>query len=658
MAFQVGRGLSDVTGESADCGMLGYGKSDQVTKGIHTRLRARAFVFDDGTRRVLLVVCDLPMITESITQDVLRRLAARHGDTYREENVLITATHTHCGPGGYAHHLLYNLTTHGFHEKTFAAIVDGIVEAVDEAHDDLAPAELHLARGELHDASINRSPTSFDRNPEADRAVFPQQIDPQTTLLTIIREGRPVGAINFFPTHGTSMTNRNCLISGDNKGYAGYHWERVVSGVDYRNRDRAAFIAAFAQTNAGDMSPNRGRRPGSGPTEDEFANTRIIGTRQYEAAAALLGTGTPVGAGIDVRLTHVDLGDTLVRGEFTGDGREHRTSPAQTAAAALAGTEEGKGFPGFHQARNPLVDTISKGVYRASRRLRDAQAPKGIVLPASLPERLYPMVQRIVPVQLIRIGRLHLIGIPGEVTIVAGLRLRRAVAAITGAALEDVLVVGYSNAYIHYVTTPEEYDNQRYEGGSTLFGRWELPALVQTATELATAMRDGVPVPAGPTPPDLSGRRLSWQRRRPADVPFAGAFGEVVVQPPPRVLPGATVSATFVGAYPNNDLRRGDTYLEVQRRDGDRWRTVADDGDWATRFHYARRGRGGSQIVITWDVPADVDGTYRISYRGDARAADGTLTPVSGVTREFTVAAAGSDGPPREPRDDVHVTGA
>ena len=36
-------------------------------------------------------------------------------------------------------------------------------------------------------------------------------------------------------------------------------------------------VAAFAQTNAGDMSPNLNRRPGSGPTEDEFENTRIIG---------------------------------------------------------------------------------------------------------------------------------------------------------------------------------------------------------------------------------------------------------------------------------------------------------------------------------------------------------------------------------------------
>ena len=48
MAYLVGRGLSDITGEPADCGMLGYGKSTQRTTGLHTRLRSRAFVFADA----------------------------------------------------------------------------------------------------------------------------------------------------------------------------------------------------------------------------------------------------------------------------------------------------------------------------------------------------------------------------------------------------------------------------------------------------------------------------------------------------------------------------------------------------------------------------------------------------------------------------------
>ncbi|HWA66078.1 MAG TPA: neutral/alkaline ceramidase [Mycobacteriales bacterium] len=640
-AYLVGRGISDVTGELAGCGMLGYGKADQVSAGLHTRLRTRAFVFADPAtqRRVLLCVSDLPLMFESVHREVLRRVGERFGDRYTDVNTMLTVTHTHCGPGGYSDHLLYNTTTHGFHPVTFEAIVSGIVEAIERADADVAPARLVLSRGELKNASVNRSPSSFARNPEADKAFFPDGIDPQTTLLRVERDGRVVGAVNWFATHGTSMTNRNCLVSGDNKGYAAYYWERVVTGIDYLSEHAPDFIAAFAQTNTGDMSPNLNRGPGSGPTEDEFENTRIIGQRQADAAATLAAVaGVPVGDGVDARVTYVDLGNVTVDPEFTGDGRVHRTSRVMGAAAALAGTDEGKGFPGFKQGRNRIIDAFSRHVvYRASPRLRDAQAPKGIVLPGGLLNRLGPFVQERVPVQLLRIGRLHLIGIPGEVTITAGLRMRREVAAVLGADLADVLVAGYSNAYIHYVTTPEEYEEQRYEGGSTLFGRWEGPALTQTAVKLATAMRDGRPVERGTPPPDLSHRRRPLAAPK-ADQQAAGrAFGDVLSAPRSRYAAGDTVEVAFAGANPNNDLRRGGTYLEVERLTDGAWSRVADDGDWETKLHW-RKHHGGSRVTVVWDVPAGaVPGQYRIRYHGDASDDAARLTAFTGTSPTFEV---------------------
>jgi neutral ceramidase len=640
-AFLVGRGISDVTGEPAGCGLLGYGKADQVSRGLHTRLRSRAFVFVDPStqQRLLLCVSDLPLMFDSVFQEVLRRLGERFGELYTDGNVMLTVTHTHCGPGGYSHHRLYNSTTHGFHPVTFEAIVRGIVEAVERAHADIAPATLTLTRGVLENASVNRSPQSFARNPEADKAFFPKAVDSRTTLLRVERDGRVVGAVNWFATHGTSMTNRNCLISADNKGYAAYYWERVLSDVDYLSDDQPDFVSAFAQTNTGDMSPNLNYGPGSGPTEDEFENTRIIGQRQADAAAALVTQAAePLSGGVDARMTYVDLGDITVSPEFTGDGRSHRTSRLMGGAAALAGTDEGKGFPGFKQGRNRIVDGISRNiVYRLSPALRDAQSPKGIVLPGGAINRLSAFVQERVPVQLLRIGKLYLIGIPGEVTITMGLRMRREVAAVVGADLDDVLVAGYSNAYIHYVTTPEEYEEQRYEGGSTLFGRWEGPALTQIAVQLAIAMRDGKAVARGTPPPDLSRKNLRKAKVR-VDSPVAGrSFGDVLSAPRSRYGAGDQVEVAFAGANPNNDLHRGGTYLEVERRDGEVWSRIADDGDWSTKLHW-RKQDGGSRIGITWDIPAGVaPGEYRISYHGDASDAAGRLTAITGISPTFDV---------------------
>ncbi|HTF47198.1 MAG TPA: neutral/alkaline non-lysosomal ceramidase N-terminal domain-containing protein [Pseudonocardia sp.] len=648
--FLVGRGLADVTGEPAGVGMLGYGKADQRTEGIHTRLRARAFVIAEpgpgARKRVLLVIAELPLIFESIRRAVLDRLATRYGDTYAEANVMLTATHTHCGPGGYSHHLLYNTTTGGFRPATFAAIVDGICEAVEWAHADLAPAALVLTQGELHDASANRSRPAFERNPAADRAHFPDGIDPLVTVLRIERAGQPVGAITWFAVHNTSMTNRNRLISSDNKGYAAYHWERHTHGQDYRSPEPPGWMAAFAQTNAGDLSPNLNLRPGSGPTDDEFENTRLIGLRQFAAAEALCAAdGEPLPGGVDHRLTTVRLSEVTVRPEFTGDGRAHRTGGPAVGAAALAGSEEdGPAFPGFHEGRNRFWDALSSRVfYRRSAALRDAQAPKALVFGARRLNRVRPVVAEHAPLQLLRIGPLYLVGVPAEVSIVAGLRVRRAVAAALGAELDRVLVAGYSNGYLHYLTTPEEYDSQQYEGGSTLFGRWELPAVTQTVTELAGALADGRPVSPGDPPPRLTGLarfggRLTRTAATPTEDPDA-RLGEVLRQPRPGYRAGERVTAAFRAAHPNNDLRRGDSYLEIQCAEpGGGWRVVADDGDWSTRFHWVpgRRRRSGT-ATITWDIPDGTQGRFRVRYLGDTVDPDGSRRAVIGTTAEFRV---------------------
>ena len=573
---------------------------------------------------------------------MLRQLSAIYGELYTVDNVMLTATHTHCGPGGYSEHLLYNSNTGGFRPQTFGAIIDGIVEAVAHAHADLAPATLSMAHGELHDASVNRSPSAFARNPEADRAWFPGGIDPQTTLLRIERGSRLVGAVNWFATHGTSMTNRNTLISGDNKGYAAYRWERLDAQVDYLADDRPDFVAAFAQTNAGDMSPNLNHGRGSGPTEDEFENTRIIGSRQTAAATDLVtAPGTELTGGLEARTTYIDLSHFTVANQFTGDGREHRTGPVCAGAAALAGTDEGPGplHPFLKQGRNPVVDGVIRHVvYRLSPGLRDAQAPNEIALGGSWLNKVVPLIAERAPVQLLRIGQLYLIGIPAEVTIVAGLRLRRTVADIVGAALHDVLVAGYSNGYLHYVTTPEEYDEQRYEGGSTMFGRWELPALQQVVAELATALRDGHPVQAGAPPADLSHRRRT-RRRLAADAPVAGhRFGDILEAPGSRYQAGQTVRAVFAGAHPNNNLRRGDSYLRVERDTDGGWVTVADDGDWSTIFRWRRAARRTSVITLTWTVPTGTpQGRYRLRYNGDIREADGRTQGFTATTEPFEI---------------------
>lgn len=56
-----------------------------------------------------------------------------------------------------------------------------------------------------------------------------------------------------FAVHGVSVNNTNKLVNGDNKGYAAYLTENMVNNGKY---SRGKFVAAFAQSNEGDVSPN------------------------------------------------------------------------------------------------------------------------------------------------------------------------------------------------------------------------------------------------------------------------------------------------------------------------------------------------------------------------------------------------------------------
>ena len=59
--LKVGAAIADVTGPAADINFMGYAMMDQVGRGLHFRLRARAFVFQEVRvlfrRRVCSAVC-------------------------------------------------------------------------------------------------------------------------------------------------------------------------------------------------------------------------------------------------------------------------------------------------------------------------------------------------------------------------------------------------------------------------------------------------------------------------------------------------------------------------------------------------------------------------------------------------------------------------
>ena len=97
-----------------------------------------------------------------------------------------------------------------------------------------------------------------------------------------------------------------------------------------------------------------------------------------------------------------------------------------------------------------------------------------------------PWIPQILPIQLTIIGSFAIAGIPGEITTIAGKRLRSTILeALSEKDIKEVILSPFANAYCGYITTNEEYQVQAYEGGHTVFGEWTLAAFQTKFKELA-----------------------------------------------------------------------------------------------------------------------------------------------------------------------------
>jgi neutral ceramidase len=258
---------------------------------------------------------------------------------------------------------------------------------------------------------------------------------------------------------------------------------------------------------------------------------------------------------------------------------------------------------------------------------------------------LPPWSPEVLPLQLLRMGQVAIVGVPFEMTTMAGRRLRQTVAArLAPAGVTTVVIAGLANAYAGYVATREEYAAQHYEGASTHFGPWTLAALQAQLDLLAQAMAAGTAVPPGPAPRDLSGQQIEVVTASRVDsLPDGARFGDVVTDARPSYAPGEVVSVRFWAADPARDLRLQGSYATVERRETDGgWTVVARDRDWQTKVRWEPVPLGGAggramRATVEWQVPAGTSGPHRIRCAGTHHTAGGQPTAFEGASRVFDV---------------------
>jgi len=535
---QAGWGRAEIVVEPRGHAMFGYGMWHHRARGARTPLYARAVCIGDGARRLVLCCADLGSISHAVRAGVCEVLRDRLGSDFDEAALVLTCTHTHSGPGGCSHEALYNVVTPGFVTAHLRAVVGAIGDAILQAWCSTAPTELRLYEAAFDDAvpvAWNRSLRAYNRNPEvAPRGERECHLALNRTMHVVgfHRDGAVQALLSLFGVHATCIGNRLDLYDGDNKGYAAAHAEQAL-----RAAGAADPVAIFAQATAGDVSPHfhgpgdwARRKQLTGAAEYAYAERN--GRAQSDRALSMVAAhpGQPIDGGLDAIFSYADFSAIKADPRFANGNDDARTSEPCHGVSFFAGTPiDGRGMP-------PVLAWVSKAVARSLkkrrlarlqqlptadqdyyRRIYAAQGPKAILLEAgrkiilgrplaqlALPDFLdastaelkrqarigaidrSPLVPTVLPLQIVRIGAIAIVCCPGEFTTTAGARMMHSVGEILQAGgVRQALICTYANDHMGYVTTNEEYQEQCYEGGHTIFGQWTLAAFQTRLTALA-----------------------------------------------------------------------------------------------------------------------------------------------------------------------------
>ncbi|XP_035468104.1 neutral ceramidase isoform X1 [Scophthalmus maximus] len=673
--YLIGVGRADCTGPPADVPLMGYANPQQTAAGIHTRLYSRAFIVDDRRRRVVFVTADVGMISQRLRLEVLKALQVKYGDVYRQDNVVLSGTHTHCGPAGYFQYTLFMISSKGYIKASIEPLVNGIVKSIDRAHRNMKPGRIYRNKGEVDDSSLNRSPHSYLNNPEDERDRYQWNTDKQVLVLKFTDEdGDGMGMLSWFAVHAVSMNYTNRMVSSDNMGHASYLLEQDKNPGTLPGQ--GAFVAGFSSSNLGDVSPNT-RGPhcmntglscdylnsscpvggtkmcqGFGPGNDMFDSTRLIGHNIYRKAKELYANAVEEVTG-PLHSAHQWVNMTEVKVQINSTHTVSTCKPALGHSFA-AGTTDGGGDLNFTQGAvegDPFWDGIRDALLgEPSNETQECHHPKPILFSTGEMNWPLPWHPQIVDVQIITIGSVAVVAVPGEMTTMSGRRLREAVKQEleAEATLRDteVVIAGLSNVYTHYITTYEEYQVQRYEGASTIYGPHTLSAYLHKYRGLARAIaQDKVSeLPVGPEPPFF---KKLFNLLLPAPVdrkPANSSFGDVVQQVYPVYRQGDVVSVTFVAGNPRHsgDMREK-TFVTVEIYDNRTaaWEVVYTDASWETRFHWLKGSNNRSNATVEWHIlPSTPGGSYRIKHFGhfkQMKALRPVISPYEGSSDVFRV---------------------
>ncbi len=647
-----GFGARDIT-PPPGVGMNAFSADSRQAAGFRQRLYARAIVLeDDSGERVALVVADLGMVSLLLHRRVADR-TLRSGTGIGADRLLLSATHTHSGPGNFFAADGYNANAGrfaGFDPVVTDFLIDRIAGAIEDAALDLQPARAGWRFEPVWDFTFNRSYEAYERNtsprvtvnPVAARPLDQQAVDSTFVLLRIDRcdtqwqNCAPRGAYGVFPIHSSNIPASNNLFDSDIHGVIARTVEDHIRGVRSGGAGPAAagVIAGgeafflLAQGAHGDVGANL-RDPVPCRLYRFLPERRPAGPRTLPAPEAWRAPMSEVESCLDETRLEVDSFASALGARATGIF--DRAAPALSSDLSIGrafASVDLRTYTGPHQTCWPPrmgaagVGGAEKGYIRTwKQRLfffnmnfdeggsaaRDTPdgcfGHKKVQLPMLIKEYTLPQVFQF---GVYRLGDVLMGSVPVEPTTEVGALIRETLLVSAPDGVERALAISLANGYASYVASAEEYEAQHYEGGSTLYGPNTAEMIAYELGQLAASLSSGSPTVSVNTAQAFHAESPShfWAPR-----PIPAEFPREVLD---GVCSAEEVRIRWADLRPGTLVPADAPIVQIERESAGQWEFLADDANPEVQVQAVEESGAGYLWEARW-VPRSVPtGGYRL----------------------------------------------
>jgi neutral ceramidase len=238
--------------------------------GVHDPVTVRGVLLESGKSRLLWLAVDLVAVDPSLLTELRQRLA-RRGLDYSA--VIISASHTHSGPGAFADSRLFAvLAVDRLAPAVRRRLIEALEAAAERAEAGKVRARVWSGRTVVRDIARSRVQEPLDEELGVVKIVGPG--------------GRPVAIIWNYAVHGTALGLDNFLLSGDLMGDANARIERALGAP-----------ALYVNGAVGDVSP----RPRG------WAGVQAAGQALAAGSLRAWREAGPEPGGLEIATVHVPL---------------------------------------------------------------------------------------------------------------------------------------------------------------------------------------------------------------------------------------------------------------------------------------------------------------------------------------------------------------